>query len=143
MPASNCIFCKITHGEISADVVYEDDHSLVFLDNAPLFAGHCLVCPKEHFDTLMDVPPGLLEPLFVVAQRVARAVEEGIGAEGSFVAINNRVSQSVPHLHVHVIPRRRKDGMKGFFWPRRPYGSDEERKTTADLLRAALKSDAS
>jgi histidine triad (HIT) family protein len=86
----------------------------------------------------MDVPSDLLQPIFTTAQRVARAVETSLGAEGSFVAINNKVSQSVPHLHVHVIPRRRRDGMKGFFWPRRPYDSPDHMRETADLLRAAL-----
>jgi histidine triad (HIT) family protein len=136
---STCIFCRIASGEIPAEVVHEDEHCVVFLDSAPLFPGHCLVCPKQHFDTLMDVPSPLLTPLFETAQAIARAVELGLGAEGSFVAINNKISQSVPHLHVHVIPRRRKDGMKGFFWPRRPYASDEERKQTGDLLRHALR----
>jgi histidine triad (HIT) family protein len=135
----DCVFCKIIRGEIRAEVVEEDDTSVVFLDTAPLFAGHALVCPKQHFDTLMDVPGDLLQPLFTTAQRVARAVETGLGAEGSFMAINNKVSQSVPHLHVHVVPRRRKDGMKGFFWPRRPYDSPDHMRETADLLRAALK----
>jgi histidine triad (HIT) family protein len=134
----DCVFCKIVRGEIHAEIVHEDDISVVFLDTAPLFPGHALVCPKKHFDTLMEVPGNLLEPIFTAAQRVARAVERGLGAEGSFVAINNKVSQSVPHVHVHVIPRRRKDGMKGFFWPRRPYDSPEHMRETADILRAAL-----
>jgi histidine triad (HIT) family protein len=134
----NCVFCKIVQGSIAAETVYEDATSIVFLDNTPLFAGHCLVCPKEHFDTLMDVPPPLLEPLFTTAQRIARAVETGLGAEGSFVAINNKISQSVPHLHVHVIPRRPKDGMKGFFWPRRPYRDADEMKETAEALRRVI-----
>ena len=138
----NCVFCKIARKDIAAETIYEDDRCIVFLDNTPLFAGHCLVCPKEHFDTLMDVPSPMLEPLFSTAQRVARAVESGLGAEGSFVAVNNRVSQSVPHLHVHVIPRRRKDGMKGFFWPRRPYRDSHEMKETADTLRRAMEMDA-
>ena len=135
----SCIFCKIAGGEIAAEIVHENEHCIVFLDSAPLFPGHALVCPKQHFDTLMDVPSALLTPLFETAQVMARAVEAGLGAEGSFVAINNKISQSVPHLHVHVIPRRRKDGMKGFFWPRRPYASDEERSQTAELLRQAVR----
>jgi histidine triad (HIT) family protein len=133
-----CIFCRIASGEIPAEIIHDNEQCVVFLDSSPLFPGHCLVCPKQHFDTLMDVPSGLLTSLFETAQQIARAVEAGLGAEGSFVAINNRISQSVPHLHVHVIPRRRKDGMKGFFWPRRPYASEDERKQTADLLRAAM-----
>jgi histidine triad (HIT) family protein len=134
----NCVFCKIIRGEIAAEKVHEDENCVVFLDSGPLFAGHCLVCPREHIETLMDVPPAMLQPLFTNAQLVARAVETGLGAEGSFVAINNKISQSVPHLHVHVIPRRRKDGMKGFFWPRRPYRDPTEMRETADALRRAI-----
>ena len=138
MTNSDCVFCKIVAGQIPAEIVEQNDSCVVFLDSSPLFAGHCLVCPRQHLDTLMDVPADLLTPLFATAQRIARAVETGLGADGSFVAINNKISQSVPHLHVHVIPRRRKDGMKGFFWPRRPYGSEAEMKQAADSLRAAL-----
>jgi histidine triad (HIT) family protein len=138
--ASDCIFCKIVAGQLDAYVVYEDDLTTVFLDNGPLFAGHSLVCPKQHYDTLMDVPPDRLQPLFSTAQVVARAIEKGLGADGSFIAINNKISQSVPHLHVHVIPRRRGDGMKGFFWPRRPYKDKEEMAQTRDALRAAITS---
>ena len=138
MTSSDCIFCKIAGGKIPAEVIYENDDCVVFLDVAPLFPGHALVCPKQHFDTLMDVPSGLLAPLFGTAQLIARAVESGLGAEGSFIAINNKISQSVPHLHVHVIPRRRKDGLKGFFWPRRPYASEDEKRQTGDALRAAV-----
>ena len=138
MTATNCIFCRIAIGLIPAEIVYEDSETIVFLDSSPLFPGHSLVCPKQHYDTLMDVPSDMLTPLFSTAQRIGRAVEVALEAEGSFVAINNKVSQSVPHLHVHVIPRRRKDGMKGFFWPRRPYSDAGEMKQTADALRAAL-----
>jgi histidine triad (HIT) family protein len=140
LTVTTCIFCRIAGGEIPAEIIYEDATSVVFLDNSPLFPGHALVCPKQHFDTLMDVPSEMLTPLFSTAQRIARAVEAGLQAEGSLIAINNKVSQSVPHLHVHVIPRRRKDGLKGFFWPRKPYGSPEEMKQTADALRSALES---
>lgn len=136
---SDCVFCKIVSGAIAAETVYEDDRCVVFLDSAPLFAGHCLVCPKDHFETLMDVPGEMLEPIFATAQKISRAVEVGLGAEGSFVAINNKISQSVPHLHVHVIPRRRKDGMKGFFWPRRPYRDADELRETAEAIRRAVK----
>jgi histidine triad (HIT) family protein len=136
--ASDCVFCKIAAGQIEACVVYEDERTTVFLDNGPLFAGHCLICPKEHYETLMDVPASLLEPLFATAQIVAKAIEDGLDAQGSLVAINNKVSQSVPHLHVHVIPRRRGDGLKGFFWPRRPYRDKDEMAETCDKLRAAI-----
>lgn len=138
MANDNCVFCKIIRGEIAAEKVYEDESCVVFLDSGPLFAGHCLVCPRQHMETLMDVPPEMLQPLFTNAQLIARAVENGLGADGSFVAINNKVSQSVPHLHVHVIPRRRKDGMKGFFWPRRPYRDQAEMRETAEALRRAI-----
>jgi histidine triad (HIT) family protein len=133
-----CIFCKIVARQIDAAIVYEDDFTIVFLDNGPLFAGHSLVCPKQHYDTLMDVPPDRLQPLFSTAQLIARAVEHGLAAQGSFVAVNNKVSQSVPHLHVHVVPRTKGDGMKGFFWPRRPYKDNDEMARTADALRAAI-----
>lgn len=138
MAASDCVFCKIVAGQIDAYIVYEDERTTVFLDNGPLFAGHCLICPKEHYETLMDVPALLLEPLFATTQIVAKAIEDGLEAQGSLIAINNKVSQSVPHLHVHVIPRRRGDGLKGFFWPRRPYRDKEEMAATRDKLRAAI-----
>ncbi len=138
MSPGSCIFCKIIAGEVKAHTVYEDERIVAFLDTTPIFPGHVLVSPKQHYVTLMDVPPRLLEPLFSVTQAVCRAVEKGLEAGGSFVAINNRISQSVPHLHVHVIPRRPKDGMKGFFWPRRPYKDQEEMATTAAALRAAI-----
>src|SRR5690242_14158887 len=118
-----CIFCQVASGATESLVVYDDERTLAFLDHRPLFPGHCLLIPKEHYETLSDLPPELIEPLFSAAQRLARAVETGMGAEGSFVAINNRVSQSVPHLHIHIVPRRRKDGLKGFFWPRARYES--------------------
>src|SRR5438128_485803 len=130
-----CIFCQVASRRIDSLVVYEDEHALAFLDHRPLFPGHCLLIPKQHYETLSDLPAALIEPLFSAAQRLTRAVESGMGADGSFVAMNNRVSQSVPHLHIHVVPRRRKDGLKGFFWPRYPYKSVEE----ADLVQAAIR----
>jgi histidine triad (HIT) family protein len=140
---TDCVFCKIAAGQIDSYVVFEDERTIVFLDNGPLFPGHCLVTPKVHYDTLMDVPSGKLEPLFATVQIIARAVEKGVAAEGSFIAVNNRVSQSVPHLHVHVVPRTKGDGLKGFFWPRRPYKNKEEMAETRDRLRAAIASLAS
>jgi histidine triad (HIT) family protein len=134
----SCVFCKIISGEIPAHKVFEDDVSIVFLDNGPLFPGHCLVCPKQHIETLADLPADLLQPLFANAQLMAKAVELGLNAEGSFVAVNNKISQSVPHLHVHVVPRRRKDGLKGFFWPRQPYRDDAERTSVVEALRTAV-----
>ncbi|MGH9628611.1 MAG: HIT family protein [Bryobacteraceae bacterium] len=136
--SENCVFCKIVSGEIKACKIDEDDKSIVFLDTSPVFHGHCLISPKEHFETLMDVPVARLEPLFSKAQLVARAVEKGLGSDGSFIAINNRVSQTVPHLHVHVIPRKRKDGMKGFFWPRHKYRDEAHMEETRQALQSAM-----
>ncbi len=132
---SDCKFCQID----PATVVHETPECLVFLDYRPVFPGHCLVIPKQHYETLPDLPPALLQPLFSEVQRVARAVETALGAEGSFVAVNNKVSQSVPHLHVHVVPRRRKDGLKGFFWPRQSYRDETHMVEVRDLLRSALR----
>ena len=118
MTEENCLFCRIVSGEVPAVVVYEDENTLAFLDHRPLFPGHTLLVPRKHFETLGDLPATQVAPLFKSAQLLSRALESAMEAEGSFVAMNNRVSQSVPHLHVHIVPRRRKDGLKGFFWPR-------------------------
>ena len=134
----NCLFCGIVNGEVSAPIVFEDDVSIAFLDHRPLFPGHCLLIPKSHFETLSDLPERLIKPFFLNVQLLARAVEIAREAEGSFVAMNNRVSQSVPHLHVHIVPRRRKDGLKGFFWPRKPYKDQETMLRVQTLLRSAL-----
>jgi histidine triad (HIT) family protein len=134
----NCVFCQIVDGERPAHVVLESEHALAFLDARPLFLGHCLLVPRAHYATLGDLPPALVSELFLDTQRLAGAVEEAMEADGTFVAMNNRVSQSVPHLHVHVVPRRRKDGLRGFFWPRQRYESDEEMAKVASLIRAAL-----
>ncbi len=115
---AECLFCRIASGELPATIVYEDDNSVAFLDHRPLFPGHTLLVPREHVETLGELPAKLVGPYFEAAQLLARAVESAMEAEGTFVAMNNRVSQSVPHLHVHIVPRRRKDGLKGFFWPR-------------------------
>ena len=133
-----CVFCKIANGETLAAVVFEDDGSLAFLDHRPLFPGHCLLMPKNHFETLGDLPKELIAPFFSATQLLARAVELALDAEGTFVAMNNRVSQSVPHLHVHIVPRRRKDGLKGFFWPRYKYESEEEMLTIERRIRTAV-----
>ncbi len=136
---AGCLFCRIVAGEIEAHIVDEGPDAVVFLDHRPVFIGHCLVVPRLHHETLGDVPTADLGPLFARVQRVARAVEEGLGADGTFVAANNRVSQSVPHFHVHVVPRRRKDGLRGFFWPRQKYESDDVAKATRDAIRNALR----
>src|SRR5437879_7017266 len=133
-----CIFCQVASREIDSLIVYEDEHTLAFLDHRPLFPGHCLLIPKKHYETLSDLAPALIEPLFSAARLLSRAVEIGMRADGSFVAINNRVSQSVPHLHIHVVPRRRKDGLKGFFWPRIPYASQEAATAAQQAIVSAL-----
>jgi histidine triad (HIT) family protein len=133
-----CVFCKIANGEELATIVFEDDGSLAFLDHRPLFPGHCLLMPKNHFETLGDLPKELIAPFFSTTQLLARAVELALDAEGTFVAMNNRVSQSVPHLHVHIVPRRRKDGLKGFFWPRHKYESEKEMLTIERTIRSAV-----
>jgi len=133
-----CLFCVIIRGEIPSQIVLDDELSLAFLDHRPLFHGHCLLVPKIHYETLTDLPPELLGPLFERAQRLARAVEKSMQAAGTFVAMNNRVSQSVPHLHIHVLPRRPKDGLKGFFWPRTKYADEAEMAKTAAAIRSAL-----
>ena len=139
MRDDNCLFCRIVSGELPATVVYEDEVSFAFLDHRPLFPGHTLLVPREHVETLAELPVSQVEPYFKAAQLLARAVESGLEAEGTFVAMNNRVSQSVPHLHVHVVPRRRKDGLKGFFWPRTKYKDEEEMKLVQSKIDVALK----
>jgi histidine triad (HIT) family protein len=136
--ASGCAFCSIIAGEVPAHFVLEEPLVVAFLDHRPLFAGHTLVLPREHVPTLSDLPDALRDELFAQTQAVAAAVQDAMGAEGSFVAMNNVVSQSVPHLHVHAVPRTRKDGLRGFFWPRTKYGSDEEMAACAAAIRDAL-----
>jgi histidine triad (HIT) family protein len=133
-----CIFCQVVAGTVAAHVVYEDAETLAFLDHKPLFPGHVLLVPREHHETLTDLPPAGVAPLFAAARLLARAVEEAAGAEGSFVAMNNRVSQSVPHLHVHVVPRRKGDGLRGFFWPRKKYEDEAEAAAIANGVRMAI-----
>ena len=116
----------------------DDEVCLAFLDVRPLFHGHTLLVPREHHETLEDLPPELIEPFFERAQRLSVAVRDAMGAQGSFVAMNNVVSQSVPHLHCHVVPRVKKDGLRGFFWPRTKYKSDDEAAGVADSIRDAL-----
>lgn len=136
--AADCEFCGIVAGQGPAHVVLDEPAVVGFLDRRPVFKGHTLLVPREHVDTLIELPAGPRDLLFAAAQRLARAVMDGLGAQGSFVAINNTVSQSVPHLHVHVVPRTRGDGLRGFFWPRQRYGSDAEMAEFAARLRAVL-----
>lgn len=133
-----CVFCEIATSTRTAHRVFEDEACLAFLDARPVFKGHVLLVPRSHHETLADLPVDLVAPLFVDAQRVARAVEKALGADGTFVAINNKVSQSVPHLHIHVVPRKKKDGLRGFFWPRQKYESEEEAALVAAQIRAAV-----
>jgi len=138
MTNENCLFCRIVSGEVPATIVYEDDNSLAFLDHRPLFHGHTLLVPRVHVETLGELPIAQVGPFFKTTQLLARAIEPALAAEGTFVAMNNRVSQSVPHLHVHVVPRRRKDGLKGFFWPRTKYKSEDEMVAVKKLIAAEI-----
>ena len=124
--AAQCLFCQIAAGTLPAALVWETEDAVAFLDHRPLFPGHCILIPREHRETLMDLPQDRVGALFSQARVLCAAVEEGLGAEGTFLAVNNRVSQSVPHLHIHIVPRRKGDGLKGFFWPRKKYQDDEE-----------------
>lgn len=133
-----CVFCSIIAGTTPASVVWRDDDVVAFLDTRPLFKGHVLVVPARHVVTLAELPKADLAPLFAVVQRLSRALPAALGAQGTFVAQNNVVSQSVPHLHVHVVPRTKGDGLKGFFWPRHKYDGDEEREAYARRIAAAL-----
>ena len=133
-----CVFCRIINDELSAMIVFEDDISLAFLDHRPLFPGHTLLVPRTHHETFTDLPPKQICQFFSNTQLLARAVELAMEAEGTFVAMNNRVSQSVPHLHIHIVPRRRKDGLKGFFWPRNKYQDDEHIRTTQAAIKKAI-----
>ena len=133
-----CLFCRIARGEAPGHVVLAEERVAAFLDVRPLFPGHVLVVPRLHVVTLPELPPGEVEPLFAAVRRLSEAVVRALGADGSFVGINNLVSQSVPHLHVHVVPRRKGDGLRGFFWPRAQYASAEEMAETADRIRQSL-----
>jgi len=136
--AEACIFCKIARHEVESHIVLEEDDSIAFLDKRPVFPGHTLLVTKAHYETLADLPTDIIGPLFSTAQLLATAVVEATRSDGSFVAINNRVSQSVPHLHVHIVPRRRGDGLRGFFWPRQPYKTEESALETQRAIRSAV-----
>lgn len=133
-----CVFCDIVANRADAEIVFADEISIAFLDIRPLFPGHCLLIPREHVVTLAELPLDQVGPLFKTARMLSRAVPDAMGAKGSFVAINNVVSQSVPHLHVHVVPRDPKDGLKGFFWPRRGYRNDSHMSETGEAIRGAI-----
>jgi histidine triad (HIT) family protein len=138
MPTRACPFCEIVAGSRPAHIVLDDEVAVAFLDVRPLFPGHTLLVPREHLETLADMPVERLGAYFERAQRLAGVMQDVLGAAGSFVAINNRVSQSVPHLHTHVVPRNPKDGLRGFFWPRTRYMDDAEAAAVAARLRAAV-----
>jgi histidine triad (HIT) family protein len=133
-----CAFCAIVRGEAPAHCVLEDAASIAFLDHRPLFPGHTLVVPRAHVETLRDLDDATREALFAQVQRVAAAVQDATASAGSFVAMNNVVSQSVPHVHVHAVPRNRKDGLRGFFWPRTRYTDAAESSAVAESIRVAL-----
>jgi histidine triad (HIT) family protein len=132
------VVCQIVAGDLDAAVVLRTEEVVAFLDHRPVFKGHVLVAPVRHVDTLLDLPAELMTPLLTQVQRVAAALVDALGAQGSFVAINNVVSQSVPHLHLHVVPRTKGDGLRGFFWPRTKYADAADRAAYGDRLRAAL-----
>jgi histidine triad (HIT) family protein len=133
-----CAFCAVVAGDAPADVVHSGPTTVAFLDTKPVFPGHVLLVPRTHVTTLADLPPDELPAFFTLAQRLERAVEGAMDAPGSLVLINNVISQSVPHLHLHVIPRRPKDGLRFFLGPRHPYGSPDESATVARRIGAAL-----
>lgn len=134
----DCLFCRIVAEDVAAERVWSDERFLAFLDHRPVFKGHTLLLPREHVDTLTDLPAGDRDGFLAAAQMLAGAMVAGLGAQGSFVAVNNVVSQSVPHLHLHVVPRTKGDGLRGFFWPRRRYDDEAEQARYAESLRAAL-----
>jgi histidine triad (HIT) family protein len=136
--SDDCVFCRIIAGEVPAHMVLEDDEFVAFLDARPVFKGHVLVVPRRHYVTLADLPAPLVGPLFERVRLVSAALPAALGAQGTFVALNNVVSQSVPHLHVHVVPRSRKDGLRGFFWPRQRYASDAEAADYAQRIKDAI-----
>ena len=135
--ADACLFCQIIAGEVAGAFAFEDDDVVGFLDYRPVFKGHTLVVPREHHVTLADLPAPLLTTVFTAAQRLSAVMPKALDAQGTFVALNNVVSQSVPHVHVHVVPRTKGDGLRGFFWPRTKYADDAEMAQYADALRAA------
>jgi histidine triad (HIT) family protein len=135
---ADCLFCEIVAGTVPAQVVLSDEVAVAFLDTRPVFKGHVLVAPREHYVTLADLPAGLVGPLFLRVQQVSAAMPAAFGAQGSFVGENNVVSQSVPHLHVHVVPRTKGDGLRGFFWPRGRYADEAEAASYAQRLRDVL-----
>lgn len=136
--AMSDVICKIAAGELDATFVHQDDHLIAFLDHRPVFKGHVLVCPRRHVDSLVDLPTELMQPLLVLTQQLTAAMITGLGAQGTFTAMNTVVSQSIPHLHMHVVPRTKGDGLRGFFWPRTRYAVDEEAGYANKIIHALL-----
>ncbi len=134
----SCTFCDIAAGSLSAARVLDEPEVLAFLDRSPVFPGHVLIVPRTHYDTLTDLPADLIPVVFGAAQRIAKAVQQALGSDGTWVSLNNTVSQSVPHLHVHVVPRKRKDGLRGFYWPRVKYPSEDAMQEVSATIRLAL-----
>jgi histidine triad (HIT) family protein len=134
----SCLFCQIAQKQLPGHIVFEDELSVAFLDTRPLFLGHCLLVTRAHCDNFLDLPPGQIGPFFLNVQRLSAAVERSMSAQGSFVATNVKVSQSVPHLHVHIVPRSKGDGLKGFFWPRKKYRGEAEMAEVALRIRQQL-----
>ncbi len=135
---TTCPFCRIRDGTIPARLVLDEPDVLAFLDQRPVFPGHVLLIPRRHYETIGDLPADMIDPLFAAGQRLAAAVQTATNSDGTFMAINNVVSQSIPHLHLHIVPRKRKDGLRGFFWPRQRYPDDETMEAVATAIRAAL-----
>lgn len=131
-----CLFCGIAAKPSAVRVVYEDSRCIAFLDHRPLFMGHVLLIPKKHYETLTDLPAELTGTVFLNVRRLAAAVEKGLGAHGTFIAMNNRVSQSVPHAHVHIVPRKFKDGLRGFFWPRTRLSAEQMNEAREKIISA-------
>jgi histidine triad (HIT) family protein len=136
--AQRCIFCSIACGITPSHSIFSDSTSFAFLDKRPLFEGHSLLIPTSHVETLTDLPSHLIEPLFANAKLIAAAVQAATNADGTFLAINNKISQSVSHLHIHIVPRRQGDGLRGFFWPRRSYASEQDAIATSEEIKSAI-----
>lgn len=135
---NDCVFCKIIQGRDKAHLVYEDQDFIAILDRHPVFFGHSLVIPKQHIETFYELPEHLLISQFILVRRIGKAIEQAMLSEGSFIAMNNKVSQSVPHFHVHIVPRNYKDGLRGFFWPRQKYTDNEQMVSIQDKIITAI-----
>ncbi len=139
MDEKTCVFCGIVNGKEKGDIVFEDEKTIAFLDKTPIYHGHCIIIPKKHYETIMDLPDDMTLALFKNTEKLSKAVMMAMGADGILNIVNNIVSQSIPHLHVHIIPRKRGDGLKGFMWPRKPYKDETEKLETAKKIREAIK----